>query len=281
VATALITGATAASAMRSRRLAAEGHGLVLVAGRRPLEMSERVCGSAPRRRRGARRRPGQPEELERVAERLRDGTARRNPGKQRRLRRERPVPVRGPAQEERMLDVMVAPCSCSPGRRSAWSPAGGESSSRCPRSPDSCRAPIPRPRRGRRLHRFAGRGTGGNRRDRYGTVPRIRRTEFHRRAGMDMSYLPIGLAGRRPARRGLHADVRRGRAVSVPSLRYRWRRLASAHPLAVQQSARDAPCGSPESVRVINKDKETTSAGSLCSGRDTPWPKGRGIAMSP
>src|SRR5512139_3282000 len=164
VATALITGATAGIGNAfARRLAAEGHGLVLVArdGARLDEVGKEL---QERHRVEVEALPadlGNRRELERVAERLRDGN--------------RPVgilvnnagfAVNAPflsgdlAQEERMLDVMVrAVLVLSRAAAPGMVARGRGPSSRCPRSPDSFRAaPTPPPRRGPRRspHRWPG-----------------------------------------------------------------------------------------------------------------------------
>jgi len=229
VATALITGATAGIGNAfARRLAAEGQSLVLVA-RDAARLDEVAKELRERHRvevevlaadlsdRG---------ELERVAERLRDG--------------DRPVEilvsnagfgVTGPflrrdvAEEERMLDVMAravlvltraaAPGMVARGRGAivtVSSVAGflhGGSYSAAKAWATVFTASL--------AGELAGTGVTAT-----ALCPGFVRTEFHGRAGMDLSHLPdwSWLDADRLVADCL-ADVRRGRAVSVPSLRYK------------------------------------------------------------
>jgi short-subunit dehydrogenase len=229
VATALITGATAGIGNAfARRLAAEGHGLVLVArdavrlGEEGKELRERhrveVEGlAADLSDRG---------QLERVAERLRD--------------RMLPIDilvsnagfgVTGPflsrelAEEERMLEVMVravlvlsraaAPGMVARGRGAiitvssvaGFLPGGTYSAAKAWATTFTASL----------AGELSGTGVTAT-----ALCPGFVRTEFHRRAGMDMSYLPewAWLDADRLVADCL-ADVRRGRAISVPSLRYK------------------------------------------------------------
>jgi hypothetical protein len=229
VATALITGATAGIGNAfARRLAAEGHGLVLVArdGARLDEVGKEL---RERHRVEVEALPadlGNRRELERVAERLRDG--------------DRPVgilvnnagfAVNAPflsgdlAQEERMLDVMVravlvlsraaAPGMVARGRGTivtvssvaGFLPGGTYSAAKAWATAFTASL----------AGELAGTGVTAT-----ALCPGFVRTEFHRRAGMDMSYLPewAWLDADRLVADCL-ADVRRGKAVSVPSLRYK------------------------------------------------------------
>lgn len=229
VATALITGATAGIGnVFARRLAAEGYCLVLVArdavrlgevakelrGRHRVEAEVLVADLADRR------------QLEQVAGRLRDGS--------------RPVDIlvnnagfgvtgpflsREPAEEERMLDVMVravlvlsraaAPGMVARGRGAivtvssvaGFFPGGTYSAAKAWATAFTASL----------SGELAGTGVTAT-----ALCPGFVRTEFHGRAGMDMSHLPEWSwldADRLVA--DCMADVRRGRAISVPSLRYK------------------------------------------------------------
>lgn len=227
--TALVTGATAGIGNAfARRLAGEGHSLVLVA-RNAVRLGE--VGKELRERyrvdvEALAADLGNPKELERVAERLRDG--------------DRPVDVLvsnagfgvnspflsgDPAREEHMLDVMVravlvlsraaAPGMVARGRGAivtVSSVAGflpGGTYSAVKAWATAFTASL--------AGELAGTGVTAT-----ALCPGFVRTEFHRRAGMDMSYLPewAWLDADRLVADCL-ADVRRGRAISVPSLRYK------------------------------------------------------------
>jgi len=229
VATALITGATAGIGNAfARRLAAVGYGLVLVA-RDASRLSE--VGREMRDRHGVDAEAlaadlSDRRDLERVAERLRD--------------RNRPVEilvsnagfgVNAPflsgdvADEERMLDVMVravlvlsraaAPGMVARGRGAivtvssvaGFLPGGTYSAAKAWATTFSASL----------AGELSGTGVTAT-----ALCPGFVRTEFHRRAGMDMSYLPgwAWLSADRLVADCL-ADVRRGKAVSVPSLRYK------------------------------------------------------------
>ncbi len=229
MATALVTGATAGIGNAfARRLAAEGNGLVLVArdAVRLAEVSEDL-----------RERHGvavevlaadlcDREQLERVAERLRDGS--------------RPIDllvsnagfgVNAPflsgdlAEEERMLDVLVravlvlsraaAPGMVARGRGAivtVSSVAGfllGGTYAAAKAWATAFTASL--------AGELAGTGVTAT-----ALCPGFVRTEFHRRAAMDVSHLPAWAwldADRLVA--DCLADVRRGRVISVPSLRYK------------------------------------------------------------
>jgi len=256
VRTALITGATAGIGNAfARRLAAEGYGLVLVArdsvrlfqvgkelrDRHRVDIEEFAADLSNRG------------DLERVAGRLRDV--------------ERPVDIlvsnagfglNAPflagdlAQEERMLDVMVravlalsraaAPGMIARGRGAivtvssvaGFLPAGTYGAAKAWATAFTASL----------SGELAGTGVTAT-----ALCPGFVRTEFHRRAGMDMSYLPNWAwldADRLVA--DCMADVRRGRAVSVPSLRYkiavailRHTPLRFSKALARRRAARRAP----------------------------------------
>ena len=229
MATALVTGATAGIGNAfARRLASEGHGLVLVA-RDVVRLGE--VGAQLREGHGVDVEAiaadlGDRKELERVADRLRD--------------RDRPVDilvsnagfgVNAPfvsgdlAEEERMLDVLIravvvlsraaAPGMVARGRGAivtvssvaGFMPGGTYSAAKSWATTFSASL----------AGELAGTGVTAT-----ALCPGFVRTEFHRRAGMDMSYLPgwAWLSADRLVADCL-ADVRRGRAISVPSLRYK------------------------------------------------------------
>jgi short-subunit dehydrogenase len=229
LATALITGATAGIGNAfARRLAAEGHGLVLVA-RDAVRLGEVGKELRERHRVDVEALPadlGNRRELERVADRLRDG--------------DRPVEIlvsnagfgiNDPflsgdlAQEERLLDVMVravlvlsraaVPGMVARGRGAivtvssvaGFLPGGTYSAAKAWATTFSVSL----------AGELAGTGVTAT-----ALCPGFVRTEFHRRAGMDMSYLPewAWLDAERLVADCL-ADVRRGRAISVPSMRYK------------------------------------------------------------
>jgi short-subunit dehydrogenase len=227
--TALVTGATAGIGNAfSRRLAADGYGLVLVA--RDAVRLEEVAATL-RERHGVTVEViaadlSDREQLEGVADRLRDEA--------------RPVDVLVSnagfgvgkpflstplSEEERMLDVMVravlvltraaVPGMVARGRGNiitVSSIAGflsGGTYFAVKAWATSFTASL--------AGELAGTGVSAT-----ALCPGYVRTEFHRRARMDVSHLPAWawLTAERVVADCL-ADVRRGRAVSVPSLRYK------------------------------------------------------------
>jgi short-subunit dehydrogenase len=229
MATALVTGATAGIGYAfARRLAAEGHGLVLVA--RDASRLEGVAEQLRQRHRvEVETLPADlcdREQTERVADRLRDGT--------------RPVeilvsnagfPVGKPflvadiSEEERMLDLLVravlvltraaVPGMVARGRGNlitvssvaGFFPGGTYSAAKAWAT--SFTASL--------AGELAGTGVAAT-----ALCPGYVRTEFHRRAKIDVSDIPgwAWLDADRVVADCL-ADVRRGRTVSVPSLRYK------------------------------------------------------------
>jgi len=219
MATALVTGATAGIGKAfAQRLAAGGHGLVLVA--RDVERLEGLAESL----RIAHGVPvevlpadlSDPEALERVAQRLRDDAPPvdllvNNAG----------FSVRGSfvggdlAAELRMLDVLVRAVlvlshAAAPGMvargRGALLPGGTYSAAKAWATTFTTSLAL----------ELQGTGVTAT-----ALCPGYVRTEFHDRAGLDMSSLPgwAWLDADRLVRDCL-ADVRRGRSVSVPSRRY-------------------------------------------------------------
>jgi len=229
VATALVTGATAGIGKAfARRLAAEGNDLVLVA-RDAVRLAE--VGTDLRGRHGVAVEAlpadlGDRSLLERVADRLRDAG--------------RPVDIlvnnagfgatgpflsRDVAEEERMLDVMVravlvlsraaAPGMIARGRGAivtvssvaGFQPGGTYSAAKAWATAFTAGL----------AGELAGTGVTAT-----ALCPGFVRTEFHRRAAMDVSHLPgwAWLDADRLVADCL-ADVRRGRVISVPSLRYK------------------------------------------------------------
>jgi len=228
MATALVTGATAGIGKAfAQRLAAGGHGLVLVA--RDVERLEGLAESL----RIAHGVPvevlpadlSDPEALERVAQRLRDDAPPvdllvNNAG----------FSVRGSfvggdlAAELRMLDVLVravlvlshaaAPGMVARGRGAlitvssvaSFLPGGTYSAAKAWATTFTTSLAL----------ELQGTGVTAT-----ALCPGYVRTEFHDRAGLDMSSLPgwAWLDADRLVRDCL-ADVRRGRSVSVPSRRY-------------------------------------------------------------
>jgi short-subunit dehydrogenase len=227
--TALVTGATAGiGAAFARRLAAEGHGLVLVA--RDESRLDEVAGSL-RERHGVEVEVlaadlADREKLERVAGRLRDPSRPidilvSNAG----FGVNRPFLSGEVADEERMLDVMVRAVlvlsrAAAPGMvaRGRGAIVTVSSVAGFIHAGTYCAAKA-----------WATTFTASLAADLTGTgvtatalCPGFVRTEFHERAGMDLSYLPAWAwldADRLVA--DCLADVRRGKAVSVPSLRYK------------------------------------------------------------
>lgn len=227
--TALVTGATAGiGAAFARRLAADGYGLVLVArdasrlketsaalgNRYGVDVEVLSADLADR------------EQLEQVGARLLDG--RRpvdilvsNAG----FGVSRPFLSGDVESEERMLDVLVravlvlsraaAPGMIARGRgaivtvSSAAGFAHGGTYCAAKSWATAFTASL--------AADLAGTGVTAT-----ALCPGFVRTEFHRRAGMDVSYLPAWawLDADRVVADCL-ADVRRGRAVSVPSIRYK------------------------------------------------------------
>jgi hypothetical protein len=224
-----VTGATAGIGNAfARRLAGEGNDLVLVA-RDAVRLGE--AGKELRERHGVAVEALAADlsdrgQVERVAERLRDRT--------------RPIDilvnnagfgVTGPflsrdlAGEERMLDVMVravlvlsraaAPGMVARGRGAivtvssvaGFLPGGTYSAAKAWATVFTASL----------AGELAGTGVTAT-----ALCPGFVRTEFHRRAGMDVSHLPewAWLTADRLVADCL-ADVRRGRAISVPSLRYK------------------------------------------------------------
>ncbi|HWS15739.1 MAG TPA: SDR family oxidoreductase [Candidatus Methylomirabilis sp.] len=229
MATALVTGATAGIGNSfARRLAAEGHGLVLVA--RDAGRLE-ALGKDLRERHGVAVEVHAADlcdrgQLETVAERLRDGS--------------RPIDllvsnagfgVNAPflsgdlSEEERMLDLLVravlvlsraaAPAMVARGRGAivtVSSVAGflhGGTYSAAKAWATTFTASL--------AGELAGTGVTAT-----ALCPGFVRTEFHRRAAMDMSHLPswAWLNADRLVDVCLD-DVRHGRVISVPSLRYK------------------------------------------------------------
>ncbi len=229
MATALVTGATAGIGNAfARRLASEGFGLVLVA--RDAARLEQAAAELRRRHRvDVETLPADlcdRGHTERVADRLRDGT--------------RPVdilisnagfPVGKPflaadiSEEERMLDVLVravlvlaraaAPGMIARGRGSiitvssvaGFLPGGTYAAAKAWAT--SFTASL--------AAELAGSGVTAT-----ALCPGYVRTEFHQRAGIDVSEVPAWawLDADRVVADCL-TDVRRGRVISVPSLRYK------------------------------------------------------------
>ncbi len=227
--TALVTGATAGIGNAfARRLASEGYGLVLVA-RDTVRLGE--IAAALRDRHNVQVEVlaadlSDREELERVADRLRDearpvdilvGNAGFGLGKR--------FLASDLSDEERMLDVLVravlvlaraaAPGMVARGRGkiitvssvASFFPGGTYGAAKAWAT--SFTASL--------AGDLAGTGVTAT-----ALCPGFVRTEFHRRAKMDMSRLPAWawLDADRVVADCL-ADVRRGRAISVPALRYK------------------------------------------------------------
>lgn len=227
--TALVTGATAGIGNAfARKLAAEGYGLVLVS--RDIARLEDV-GSALRERHGVEVEVlaadlSDREQLERVACRLRDGSRPvdllvSNAG----YGAGRPFLASDVSDEERMLDVLAravlvlsraaAPGMVARGRGNivtvssvaGFLPGGTYAAAKAWATTFSLSL----------AGQLAGTGVTAT-----ALCPGYVRTEFHARAGTDTSHLP-GWAWLDADRvvAGCLADVRRGRSISVPSLRYK------------------------------------------------------------
>ncbi|MDD5762671.1 MAG: SDR family oxidoreductase [bacterium] len=227
--TALVTGATAGiGAAFARRLAADGYALVLVA-RNEDRLNEVAAGLRDRHRVDVEVLAadlGNREEMERVADRLRDESRPvdilvNNAG----FGVNRPFLSGELADEERMLDVMVravlvlshaaAPGMAARGRGAVVtvsSVAGfilGGTYCAAKAWATTFTASL--------ASALAGTGATAT-----ALCPGFVRTEFHQRAGMDVSRLP-GWAWLDADRlvADCMADVRRGRVISVPSFRYK------------------------------------------------------------
>ncbi len=227
--TALVTGATAGIGNAfARRLASEGYGLVLVA-RDSVRLEEVAAALRDRHNVDVEVLAADlsdRNELERVAERLRDesrpidilvGNAGFGLGKR--------FLAADLSEEERMLDVLVravlvlaraaAPGMVARGRGkiitvssvAAFFPGGTYGAAKAWATSFTTSL----------AGELAGTGVTAT-----ALCPGYVRTEFHRRAEMDMSRLPAWAwldADRVVA--GCLADARRGRAVSVPGVRYK------------------------------------------------------------
>lgn len=255
MATALVTGATAGIGNAfARKLAAEGYGLVLVA-RDTARLTE--TAAALRGRHGVEVETlaadlSERAQLARAANRLRDdarpvdflvNNAGHGIGK--------PFLATDDSEEERMLDVLVravlvltraaVPGMVARGRGhivTVSSVAGflhGGTYSAAKAWATTFTASL--------AGELSGTGVSAT-----ALCPGYVRTEFHRRAGMDMSHLPgwAWLDADRLVADCL-ADIRRGRAVSVPSLRYkaavaflRHLPLRSGEALSARRAARRA-----------------------------------------
>jgi short-subunit dehydrogenase len=227
--TALVTGATSGIGNAfARQLAAEGVGLVLVS-RNAARLTEIAAGLRERHGRDVEVLPADlcdREQLERVAGRLREGSP--------------PVDIlvnnagfgmaesflhSPPAEEERMLDllvraVLVLTRAAVPGmiarRRgtivtvssvAGFMPGGTYSAAKAWATTFTASL----------AGQLSGTGVTAT-----AFCPGLVRTEFQQRAGIDLSYMPrwAWLEADRVVEDCL-ADVRRGRAVSVPGLRYK------------------------------------------------------------
>ena len=226
---ALVTGATSGIGWAfARRLAAEGSALVLVA--RDAARLERSAESL-RERHGVDVETipadlGLREQLERAADRLRDGTRPidvlvSNAG----FSVGRPFLSTPVSEEERMLDVLVravlvltraaVPGMIARGRGhiltvssvAGFLPGGTYSAAKAWATAFTASL----------SGELAGTGVTAT-----ALCPGYVRTDFHRRAGMNVSHVPswAWLSADRVAADGL-AAVRRGRIVCVPSLRYK------------------------------------------------------------
>jgi hypothetical protein len=227
--TALVTGATAGIGNAfARRLAADGYGLVLVSRDLPrlsevaAELRKRYCVDVEVFAADLSDR----EQLERVACRLRDETRPvdflvSNAG----YGTGRPFLATEVSEEERMLDVLIravlvlsraaAPGMIARGRGNivtvssvaGFLPNGTYAAAKAWATTFTASL----------AGELAGTGVTAT-----ALCPGYVRTEFHLRAGMDTSHLP-GWAWLTADRlvADCMADVRRGRVVSVPSLRYK------------------------------------------------------------
>ncbi len=227
--TALVTGATAGIGYAfAERLAAEGHGLVLVA--RDAARLEGIATSLRARFR-VEVEPfpadlSSREETEQVAGRLRDETRPidilvNNAG----FAVGKPFLAAEIAEEERMLDVLVRSVlvltrAALPGmiaRRRGTIVTVSSVAGFLPGGTYSAAKAWATAFTASLAGELAGTGVSAT-----ALCPGYVRTEFHRRAGIDVSHLPPwSWLDAEQVVAACMADVRRGRAVSVPALRYK------------------------------------------------------------